>query len=398
MISDKMKSLTKNNSVIRAMFEEGKAMAKKYGAENVFDFSIGNPNVPAPFEVVDAIADVVNENDPLYIHGYMSNTGYESTRTAIAEKLNADFGTNFGVNNIIMSVGAAGGINVVLKTILNPGDEVLVIRPYFVDYRNYVENYGGVIVEVESDPKTFMPNLEHLAKQITAKTKAIIINTPNNPTGAIYSAETLDAMGEVLSKKEKEFGTSIYMVSDEPYRDLAYDGVEVPYVTLHYHNAIVVYSYSKSLSLPGERIGYIVVPSEIDDYEDAFVAMGIATRILGFINAPSLMQLVIEQCLDCKTDISYYDNNRKTLYNGLTELGFECVKPDGAFYLFMKAPIDDDKEFCNIAKKYNLLLVPSSSFAWPGYVRIAYCVSHEKIVNSMPRFAELAKEFGLEKK
>ena len=395
MISDKMMSLTKNNSVIRAMFEEGKAMAKKYGQENVFDFSIGNPNVPAPHEIIDAIADVVNEEDPLYLHGYMSNTGYEKVRDAIANDLNKRFGTSFTENNIIMAVGAAGGMNVALKTFLNPGDEVLVIKPYFVDYRNYVENYGGVIVEVECDPKTFMPDMASLASKITRKTKGIIINTPNNPTGAIYSAETLDEMSKVLTSKEKEYGTSIYMVSDEPYRDLAYDGIEVPYVTKHYHNAVVVYSYSKSLSLPGERIGYIVVPSELDDYDNAFAGMWIATSILGFINAPSLMQLVVAQCLDCKTDISYYDKNRKALYDGLTKLGFECVKPDGAFYLFMKAPIDDDKEFCNVAKKYNLLLVPSSSFGWKGYVRIAYCVSYEKIVNSMPRFAELAKEYGL---
>lgn len=395
MISDKMMSLTKNNSVIRAMFEEGKAMAKKFGPENVFDFSIGNPNVPAPHEIIDAIADVVNEEDPLYLHGYMSNTGYEKVRDAIANDLNKRFGTSFTENNIIMAVGAAGGMNVALKTFLNPGDEVLVIKPYFVDYRNYVENYGGVIVEVECDPKTFMPDMASLASKITPKTKGIIINTPNNPTGAIYSAETLDEMAKVLTSKEKEYGTSIYMVSDEPYRDLAYDGIEVPYVTKHYHNAVVVYSYSKSLSLPGERIGYIVVPSELDDYENAFAGMGIATRILGFINAPSLMQLVVAQCLDCKTDISYYDKNRKALYDGLTKLGFECVKPDGAFYLFMKAPIDDDKEFCNVAKKYNLLLVPSSSFGWKGYVRIAYCVSYEKIVNSMPRFEQLAKEYGL---
>lgn len=393
MISDKMKALTKNNSVIRAMFEEGKRLAKEYGEENVFDFSIGNPNVPAPYEVTNAIADVVNEEDSLILHGYMSNIGYEDVRTAVADKLNEKHGTSFDMNNIIMTVGAAGGINVVLKTILNPGDEVLVIKPYFVDYRNYAENFGGSIVECESDKTTFMPDLEDIEKKITAKTKAIIINTPNNPSGAIYSAETLDALGQVLAKKEKELGTSIYLVSDEPYRDLAYDGIHVPYVTKYYHNAIVVYSFSKSLSLPGERIGYIVLPSEMDDYDDALVGMGIATRVLGFINAPSLMQKVIKYCLDCETDLTYYDRNRKALYNGLTELGFECVKPDGAFYLFMKSPIDDEKEFCNTAKKYNLLIVPSSSFGMPGYVRIAYCVSYEKIINSMPRFAELAKEY-----
>ena len=256
MISDKMKTLTKNNSVIRAMFEEGKRLAKEFGEENVFDFSIGNPNVAAPDEITNAIADVVNEEDSLVLHGYMSNTGYEDVRDAVAKSLNNRFGTNFDENNIVMTVGAAGGLNVVLKTILNPGDEVLVIRPYFVDYKNYTENYGGTIVEVDCDPVTFMPDLNDMEKKITPKTKAIIVNTPNNPTGAIYSAETLDGMNDVLTKKEKEFGTSIYMISDEPYRELAYDGVKVPFITLHYHNAIVVYSFSKSLSLPGERIGY----------------------------------------------------------------------------------------------------------------------------------------------
>lgn len=393
MISDKMKTLTKNNSVIRAMFEEGKRLAKEFGEENVFDFSIGNPNVAAPDEITNAIADVVNEEDSLVLHGYMSNTGYEDVRDAVAKSLNNRFGTNFDENNIVMTVGAAGGLNVVLKTILNPGDEVLVIRPYFVDYKNYTENYGGTIVEVDCDPVTFMPDLNDMEKKITPKTKAIIVNTPNNPTGAIYSAETLDGMNDVLTKKEKEFGTSIYMISDEPYRELAYDGIKVPFITLHYHNAIVVYSFSKSLSLPGERIGYIVLPSEVDDYEDAFAGLGIATRILGFINAPSLMQKVVAQCLECETDLSYYDRNRKALYDGLTNLGFTCVKPDGAFYLFMKSPIEDEKAFCAAAKKYNLLLVPSSSFGYPGYVRIAYCVSYEKIMNSMPRFAELAKEY-----
>ena len=393
MISDRMKGLVSNNSVIRAMFEEGKIMAKKYGPENVFDFSIGNPNVAAPKEVKQAIVDIINEEDSLVVHGYMSNTGYEGVRATIANSLNKRFDTSFTENNIIMTVGAAGAINVIFRAILNPGDEVLTFTPYFVDYKNYVTNYDGVLVEIEPDTATFLPNLIDLEKKITNKTKAIIINSPNNPTGVVYSENTIKKIAEILERKEKEFGTSIYIVSDEPYRELVYDGIEVPYLTKYYHNALIGYSYSKSLSLPGERIGYVVVPNEADDYEDLFTAIGIATRILGFVNAPSLMQKVIARCIDCQTDISFYNRNRETLYNGLKEIGFECIKPEGAFYLFVKTPIADDIEFCNEAKKYNLLIVPGSSFACPGYVRIAYCVAYETIVNSLPKFKELGKKY-----
>ena len=393
MISDRMKGLVSNNSVIRAMFEEGKIMAKKYGPENVFDFSIGNPNVAAPKEVKQAIVDIINEEDSLVVHGYMSNTGYEGVRATIANSLNKRFDTSFTENNIIMTVGAAGAINVIFRAILNPGDEVLTFTPYFVDYKNYVTNYDGVLVEIEPDTATFLPNLIDLEKKITNKTKAIIINSPNNPTGVVYSEDTIKKIAEILERKEKEFGTSIYIVSDEPYRELVYDGIEVPYLTKYYHNALIGYSYSKSLSLPGERIGYVVVPNEADDYEDLFTAIGIATRILGFVNAPSLMQKVIARCIDCQTDISFYNINRETLYNGLKEIGFECIKPEGAFYLFVKTPIADDIEFCNEAKKYNLLIVPGSSFACPGYVRIAYCVAYETIVNSLPKFKELGKKY-----
>ena len=393
MISDRMKGLVSNNSVIRAMFEEGNIMAKKYGPENVFDFSIGNPNVAAPKEVKQAIVDIINEEDSLVVHGYMSNTGYEGVRATIANSLNKRFDTSFTENNIIMTVGAAGAINVIFRAILNPGDEVLTFTPYFVDYKNYVTNYDGVLVEIEPDTATFLPNLIDLEKKITNKTKAIIINSPNNPTGVVYSEDTIKKIAEILERKEKEFGTSIYIVSDEPYRELVYDGIEVPYLTKYYHNALIGYSYSKSLSLPGERIGYVVVPNEADDYEDLFTAIGIATRILGFVNAPSLMQKVIARCIDCQTDISFYNRNRETLYNGLKEIGFECIKPEGAFYLFVKTPIADDIEFCNEAKKYNLLIVPGSSFACPGYVRIAYCVAYETIVNSLPKFKELGKKY-----
>lgn len=393
MIADKMVNLVKNSSAIRAMFEEGKIMAAKYGAENVYDFSLGNPNVPAPAEVKQAVYEELEKEDPVVLHGYMNNSGYEDVRGAIAASINKRFGTAFGEQNIIMTVGAAGGLNVILKTLLNPGDEVIVIAPYFGEYNSYVSNYDGKIVVVSPNTETFQPNLEELAQKITAKTKAVIINSPNNPTGVVYSEDTIKKMADILRGKEKELGTDIYLISDEPYRELVYDGIEVPYLTKYYENAIIGYSYSKSLSLPGERIGYLVIPDEVSDAEDVIAAANVATRILGYVNAPSLMQKVVAKCLDAKVDVPFYNRNREALYNGLKELGFECIKPEGAFYLFVKSPVEDEKAFCAAAKKHNILIVPGSSFACPGYVRIAYCVSYETIMNSMPGFKALAEEF-----
>lgn len=393
MIADKMVSLVKNSSAIRAMFEEGKILAAKYGAENVYDFSLGNPNVPAPVQVKEAIIEELNKEDPVVLHGYMNNSGYEDVRDAIAQSINKKFDTAFTEKNIIMTVGAAGGLNVILKTLLNPGDEVIAIAPYFGEYNSYVSNYDGKIVVVSPNTVDFQPNLEEMEQKITAKTKAVIINSPNNPTGVVYSEATIMKMADMFRAKQKEFGTDIYLISDEPYRELAYDGVEVPYLTKYYENAIIGYSFSKSLSLPGERIGYLVIPNEVADFEDVLAAANVATRILGYVNAPSLMQKAVAKCLDAQADVPYYDRNRETLYSGLKEMGFECIKPEGAFYLFMKSPIADEKEFCQAAKKHNILIVPGSSFACPGYVRIAYCVSYETIVNSMPGFKALAEEF-----
>lgn len=395
MISKKMEKLVAGSSVIRAMFEEGKQMAAKVGAENVYDFSLGNPNVPAPAEVNEALSDIVKNTDSLKLHGYMNNAGHEEVRGVIADSLNKKFGTNYGVSNVIMTVGAAGGLNVALKAILNPGDEVIAFAPYFGEYNNYVANYDGEMVIITPDTKSFQPNLTEFEQKITNKTACVIVNSPNNPTGVIYSQETLTRLGEILERKQKELGRTIYLITDEPYRELAYDGIEVPWVPKFYRNTIVGYSYSKSLSLPGERIGYLLIPSEADDFDDLVAACSVATRILGFVNAPSIMQLAIARCIDSTTDVSYYDRNRNTLYEGLTKCGFTCQKPEGAFYLFMKSPIDDDKEFANMAKKYNILIVPGSTFMCSGYVRIAYCVSYETVVNSLPKFEMLAKELGL---
>ena len=394
MIAEKMKGMVANSSAIRAMFEEGNRLAEIYGAENVYDFSLGNPNVPAPQAVKQAMIELLDESDPVVLHGYTnSNSGHADVRQTVAESVNERFGTAFTGENIVMTVGAAGGLNVIFKTLLNPGDEVIAFAPYFGEYRSYTNNYDGVLVEISPNTENFQPKLEEFEEKITPKTKIVIVNTPNNPTGVVYSEETIQKMTEIMEAKQKEYGTDIYLVSDEPYRELAYDGVEVPYLTKYYNNTIIGYSYSKSLSLPGERIGYLVIPDEVADSDDVKSAANVATRILGFVNAPTLQQKVVAKCINEKTDLTFYNRNRETLYNGLINCGFECIKPQGAFYLFVKSPVENEKAFCEEAKKLHILMVPGSSFACPGYVRLAYCVSYETIVNSLPKFQELAKKY-----
>lgn len=395
MIAESMVGLVNNNSVIREMFEEGKRLAKMYGEENVFDFSLGNPNVPAPKSFEDAVKNILDEEPSVFVHGYMSNAGYEDVRETVAASLNERFGTHLNLTNIIMTVGAAGGMNVVFRAMLNPGDEVITFSPYFLEYNNYVANYNGRLIALEPNTTDFQANIEDLERKITPKTKALIINNPNNPTGVVYSEATIRKIASILEQKQKEFGTQIFIISDEPYRELAYDGVEVPFITKYYDNTIVGYSFSKSLSLPGERIGYLVIPDEADDAEQMKAALSIATRVLGFVNAPSLMQRAVARCINEKCDVASYDRNRKALYDGLVKLGFECVEPQGAFYLFVKSPVAAEKAFCEAAKKYNILFVPGSSFNCPGYVRIAYCVAYDTIINSLPKFGQLAKEMGL---
>ena len=395
MISKKMEGLVNNNSVIRRMFEEGKKMAVEFGADKVYDFSLGNPNVPAPKKVAETIEALLAKEEPTVLHGYMSNAGFPEVREKIADSLNKRFGTAFTADNIMMTVGAAGGLNCALKALLNPGDEVAAFAPYFVEYRNYVANYDGVLVEVAPDTETFQPDLEAFAAAVTPKTRAVIINNPNNPSGVIYPEETIKDIAEILERKQKEYGSEIFIISDEPYRELVYTGAEVPYITKYYANTIVGYSFSKTLSLPGERIGYLVIPSEAADYEQLFQAVTIANRVLGFVNAPSLMQKVVAECLDEKADIGFYAKNRDVLYDALKEYGYSCIRPEGAFYMFIKSPVPDEKEFTEEAKKEHILLVPGSSFACPGYVRLSYCVSYGTCVNSLPGFKRLAEKYGL---
>lgn len=396
MLSKNIQNALKGNSVIRAMFMEGKEMAAKIGAENVYDFSLGNPATPAPARVNQAIKDAVDELDSMELHGYMANAGYEDVRQAVADNLNKRFGTDFDFHNIVMTVGVAGGLNIILKTFLDPGDEVIAFAPYFGEYRGYVANFGGTIVEVAPNLENFQPDLIDFEAKISKKTKAVIINTPNNPTGVIYSDETMTEMAQILEKKEQEYGHEIYLISDEPYRELVYDGNPVRFLTKFYHNTIVGYSFSKSLSLPGERIGYVVVPNEVTDAADVLTGIEISNRTLGFVNAPSLIQKAVAACLDEQTDVAYYDKNRELLYNSLTNMGFTCIKPQGAFYLWVKSPVEDEEAFVQAAKKHHILFVKGSAFACPGYARIAYCVSYEKIQNSLPAFEKLAAEFDLE--
>lgn len=393
MISTKMSDLVSKSSLIRAMFEEGKRLTELYGADNVFDFSLGNPSVEPPAEVKSAIIEILETESPNLIHGYMNNSGYEDTREIVAASLNSRFNTKFDYNNIIMTVGAASGLNIILKTLLNFGDEVIVFAPYFGEYNNYISNYNGKVIVVPAKTDDFQLNLDLLESKITAKTKAVIINNPNNPSGAVYSEDILKDLSYILDKKQKEFNNRIYLISDEPYREIVYNNIEIPYLTKYYKNTFVVYSFSKSLSLPGERIGYVVAPSELDDFELIIQSLNLSNRILGYVNAPSLFQRVIAKCIDVKVDISVYQKNCDLFYNSLIKYGYTCTKPNGTFYLFPKSFIKDDFEFTNEAKKLNLLIVPGTSFECPGYFRIAYCVPYEKIENSLDKFEKLAKHY-----
>ncbi|MEG0805904.1 MAG: pyridoxal phosphate-dependent aminotransferase [Lachnospiraceae bacterium] len=395
MLSKQITKDLSNSSAIRKAFADGQELAKVIGEENVFDFSLGNPATPAPAKFNEAVKNIVDHEDSIQVHGYMDNSGYPDVRQAVAENLNERFKTQFDFSNITMSVGAGGALNTVLKVLLDPGDEVIVFAPFFSEYTHYIGNFYGTKVEVAADTTSFQPNLEDFEKKITEKTKAVIVNTPNNPSGVVYSEEKIQKLAEILSKKQKEFNKEIYLISDEPYRELLYDGAVHHFLTNYYENTFVCYSFSKSLSLPGERIGYVAISNEMADAAMVKRALQTSTRILGFINAPSLIQKAVKECLNEKTDIEYYDKNRRTLYEGLIRLGFECAKPEGAFYIFLKSPEADEIAFCEKAKKYNIMIVNGTSFSCPGYVRLTYCVSLDKIQRSLPQFEKLAKDYGL---
>ena len=398
MISAKMKPFTSGSSAIRAMFEEGKRLASIYGKENVYDFSLGNPSVSAPEAVNKAIAEIAMNTDPCFLHGYTNNAGYEDVREALAQMTNKKYGTSFSHSNFIMTTGAAAALNIIFRCILDPGEEVIAFAPFFGEYKNYVGLCDASLVAVKPDFDTFMPDMADFESKINEKTRAVIINSPNNPTGVIYPEETIIEIARIMENAEKKYGKPIYLISDEPYRQLVYTDAEVPFVTKYYANSFVAYSYSKALSLPGERIGYVIVNNEVDGFGEMTNALTIANRIMGFVNAPSLMQRVIGQCMEETADLGIYAKNRDRLYDMLTSLGFEMAKPDGAFYMFPKSLIEDDVRFCQEAKEFRLLLVPGSTFGTPGYFRIAYCVSSETIENSYESFKQLADKFRGETK
>ena len=393
MYTESLVKLGKVRSEIREIFEYGNKRKAEIGAENVFDFSIGNPSVPAPKSVDDAIIDLVNNFDSVALHGYTSAQGDAHVRETIANYINDKFGTNVTANNIYMTCGAAASLTIVMNAILQKDDECIVFTPYFPEYGVFIERTGAKLVEVKSQEKTFQIDMDNFEKAINEKTKAVIINSPNNPSGVVYTVETIEKMCQLLKKKEEEYGHPIFLITDEPYRELVYDDTEVPYVINYYDNTFVCYSYSNALSLPGERILYIVVSPKMIDEEDAYAAVCGAGRALGYVCAPSMLQRVIEKCISDTSDISIYKENRDLLYNALTKMGFECVYPDGAFYLFVKAMGEDAYEFCEKAKEYELLLVPANSFGTPGYVRVSYCVQTKQIEDALPAFEKLAESY-----
>ena len=393
MISDKMSKLLERSAAMSAMYTESARMKEQYGVENVYDFGMGNPNLAAPDSIREVSIKVLNETDPWYLHHYMPNNGFIEAREKIANSLNRRFGETYGVDNIMMCVGAAGGINCLLKVLMDPGQEILTFAPYFGEYDRYADNVNCTLKAVPPNLPTFQPDPAELAKCVTEKTKAVLINNPNNPTGVVYSAETLRAIAEVLEAKEKEFGHAIYLISDEPYRELVFDGVTVPWVPDFYQNTIVAYSFSKSLSLPGDRIGYLALRNEVEDFQNIVAAVAVATRIMGFINAPGLQQLVWAELCEELVDVSFYDRNRERLYSALIEYGYECVKPEGAFYMFLKTPEEDEKEFVNKAKENRFLVTAGSGFGCPGYVRLAYCVSPNTIEGALPGFKALMEYY-----
>ena len=392
MINEKMYELGTKKSTIRTIFEFGRKRAAEVGEENIFDFSLGNPNVQTPKFIKDAIIEILENPNTSEIHGYTVAPGNPKVREILAKSINERFNTKFSGKNLFITSGAAAAITISFKALSEPNDEFITFAPYFPEYKCFVESVGAKLIVVPAQVEDFQINFDEFIKRINSHTKAIIINSPNNPSGAVYSEDTIKKLAEILNKKSKEFSKPIFLISDEPYREIAYD-IEVPYVTNYYKNSIVCYSYSKSFSLPGERIGYIVVPDEIADFGKIYGSIAGAARVLTHVNAPSLWQLVIAKCAGMPSDISIYRKNAEILYNGLIDAGFTCNKPQGAFYLFPKCLENDYYAFCERAKKYDLLLVPGNDFGCPGYFRAAYCIKTETIERSLPLFKKLAEEY-----
>ena len=393
MVSKKMYELGTKKSTIRTIFEFGRKRAAEVGEEAVFDFSLGNPNVPTPSFIRDAAIDILSTWEPAKIHGYTVAPGAPEVRAAVAKSLNRRFSMDYEGKNIFMTAGAAAAITICFKALCEESDEFITFAPFFPEYRCFVESVGGKLVVVPARTEDWQIDFAALERLLTPHTKAVIVNSPNNPSGAIYSEETIQKLSALLQKKEKEYGHAIFIIADEPYREIAFDGLTVPYIPQYYDDTLVCYSYSKSFSLPGERIGYIAVPDRVTDFAAVFGAIAGAARVVTHVNAPSLWQYVVARCIDEPSDISAYVENGKLLYDGLIAAGFSCVKPQGAFYLFPKCLEADDAAFCERAKKYGLLLVPGADFGCPGYFRAAYCIKKDTIRRSLPLFKELAAEY-----
>lgn len=393
MVNQKMYELGTKKSTIRTIFEFGRRRAAEVGEENVFDFSLGNPNVPTPEFVKEAAIDILASMEPAAVHGYTIAPGNPQVREALAASVNRRFGTKFSAGNFFLTSGAAAAITICFKALAQPEDEFIAFAPFFPEYRAFVESVGGRLVVVPPQPEDWQIDFSSFEQRITNHTKAVIVNSPNNPSGAVYSEATIRRLADILKAKEAEYHHPIFLISDEPYREIAFDGYTVPYIPNYYDNTLVCYSYSKSFSLPGERIGYIVVPDEVADFGKVYGSIAGAGRVLTHVNAPSLWQLVIGRCADRPSDIRTYVKNGRLLYQGLIDAGFECVKPQGAFYLFPKCLEEDDYAFCERAKKYDLLLVPGTDFGCPGYFRAAYCIRTETIERSLPLFRKLAAEY-----
>lgn len=390
--NENMYELGNKSSVIRELFAYGLERKKIVGEDKVYDFSLGNPSIPAPLEVKQALLELL-EKPAEVLHGYSPASGDPQVRKTMAESVNRRFGTSFKAENFYMTVGAAASLNISIHAVANPGDEFITFAPFFPEYRVWVENAGCSLVITPADIESFQIDFDAFEKLLSPQTKGVIINSPNNPSGVVYSEETIRRLSQILEQKQSEYGTTIYLISDEPYREIVYDGLTVPYVTKYYANTLVCYSYSKSLSLPGERIGYIIVPDEVNDSGCVMAAVAGAGRALGYVCAPVLFQRAVARCVDVTGDISAYARNRDLLYHGLTEMGYECVRPQGAFYLWVKSPEPDANAFSERAKKYDVLIVPGDSFGCPGYVRISYCVSEKTIVDSMPAFRMIMEEY-----
>ncbi len=377
-------------SVIRELFEFGKKRIAEVGAENVFDFSIGNPSVPAPEIVNETAVRLLTESDPVILHGYTSAQGDADVRKRIADSIERRFGYHADPNSLYISTGAAGALCGCLNGLLNPGDEVIVFAPFFPEYRVFIEGAGGEMKLILADIEAFQIDFERFEESLSPKTKAVLINSPNNPSGAVYSEETIRHLSEILKERSEAYGHVIYLITDEPYREIAFSGVKVPFVPKYYPNTLVCYSWSKSLSLPGERLGYVLVAEEMEDREEVYAAVAGASRSLGYVSAPSLFQRVCALCVDETSDVSVYERNRDILVKGLRDLGFTCVEPEGTFYMFPRTLIEDDVAFCEKAKDFNLLIVPGTGFGCPGHTRISYCVPTERAERSLDAFAKLA--------